>query len=330
MSGAQKRIVAGIDEAGLGPMLGPLTLGLCVLRVPEDGAANEWERLSAAVTDRVDGDSERLVVADSKVVYTRNPRGRARLERTVLAFHGARSAGGTQTVESLFEDASPELRPGSELLARHPWYSRLPGELPAWGESADLEPYRARLCEALEGSGTEVLELFPRLVPAGQLNADFARTENKSVTTWGLCADLIRHVWERHGEHEPELVVDRQGGRLRYAPLLWEHLPDTWIETRAEARTGCDYLVHGKDGRRMRVVFRERAEETSFAVALASCTAKYLRELSMEGFNAYFAGLQKGLRPTAGYVTDARRWLEEAGPALEQADLDPDVLVRER
>jgi hypothetical protein len=50
----------------------------------------------------------------------------------------------------------------------------------------------------------------------------------------------------------------------------------------------------------------------------------------MEGFNAYFASLQSGLLPTAGYVTDARRWLEEAGPALALCGLERTALVRER
>jgi ribonuclease HII len=80
----------------------------------------------------------------------------------------------------------------------------------------------------------------------------------------------------------------------------------------------------------MRIVFQERAESVSFPVALASCLAKYARETWMEGFNAYFASLQSGLLPTAGYVTDARRWLEEAGPALALCGLDRTALVRER
>jgi hypothetical protein len=50
----------------------------------------------------------------------------------------------------------------------------------------------------------------------------------------------------------------------------------------------------------------------------------------MGAFNGYFTTLQPDLRPTAGYVTDARRWMDEARPALRRADLAPRVLVRER
>ncbi|MCA8981886.1 MAG: hypothetical protein KDC14_17785, partial [Planctomycetes bacterium] len=75
------RIVAGIDEAGLGPLLGPLTFGLTVFEL-EESNEDLWSALDSAVTNEPRRDRERLVVADSKKVYTRNPRGRARLEST--------------------------------------------------------------------------------------------------------------------------------------------------------------------------------------------------------------------------------------------------------
>lgn len=80
----------------------------------------------------------------------------------------------------------------------------------------------------------------------------------------------------------------------------------------------------------MRVVFAERCEERSFSVALASCLAKYGRELGMMAFNRYFGGLQPGLKPTAGYTTDGRRWLKEAKPALSLAGVPQGVLIRDR
>jgi hypothetical protein len=50
----------------------------------------------------------------------------------------------------------------------------------------------------------------------------------------------------------------------------------------------------------------------------------------MNAFNAYFGALQPGLRPTAGYVTDGRRWLAEARTALARAGVEEKNLVRER
>jgi hypothetical protein len=50
----------------------------------------------------------------------------------------------------------------------------------------------------------------------------------------------------------------------------------------------------------------------------------------MEAFNTFFRELQPDLRPTAGYTTDGRRWVEEAAPALAAAHLPERTLIRER
>ncbi len=82
--------------------------------------------------------------------------------------------------------------------------------------------------------------------------------------------------------------------------------------------------------RAMLVLFCERAELRSLTTALASCAAKYAREVCMGAFNRYFEDLQPGLRPTAGYTSDGRRWLRDAAGALERAGLPRELLIRER
>ena len=62
---------AGLDEAGYGLMLGPLTIGFSAFR--REGTL-DWSTLPDAVSDAPGQDGERLVVADSKKVFTRNPR----------------------------------------------------------------------------------------------------------------------------------------------------------------------------------------------------------------------------------------------------------------
>ena len=69
---------AGLDEAGYGPMLGPLTVGFSAFR--REGEL-DWRALAGAVSDAPGEDRDRLVVADSKRVFTRNPRGARRLVR---------------------------------------------------------------------------------------------------------------------------------------------------------------------------------------------------------------------------------------------------------
>ena len=70
------------------------------------------------------------------------------------------------------------------------------------------------------------------------------------------------------------------------------------------------------------------AERQHLPVALASMTAKYVRELFMLRFNRFFSRAVPELRPTAGYVTDARRFLSDVQPVIERLRLTPSRLIR--
>jgi hypothetical protein len=63
-------------------------------------------------------------------------------------------------------------------------------------------------------------------------------------------------------------------------------------------------------------------------VALASMTAKYVRELAMHAFNTFWSERVPGLAATAGYPVDAKRWLAEAADAVRAAGIAHDGLWR--
>lgn len=327
---AETRVFAGMDEAGLGPLLGPLTIGWSAFRVPR-GSVDLWSRLAKVVSaDPADGRG-RLVVADSKRVFARNPCGARRLEATALAFlaqldpagHGPRSGA------ELFALAPPALRPRAEELARHPWYALLATELPrSFGADAlTLKSHLLRRELALQE--VALADGGVRAIPAGELNDFYRRTGSKALTHWWATSAVVAHLWSAFAADGLSLFVDRLGARRRYVPLLAELFPRATVKTLRESATIGEYVVVEAQ-RRMRIVFVERGEQRSFAVALASCIAKYARELSMDAFNCYFGALQPGLRPTAGYTTDGRRWLAEAREALAKSRLAPAVVIRER
>lgn len=78
------------------------------------------------------------------------------------------------------------------------------------------------------------------------------------------------------------------------------------------------------------VVFRPRADSGSAAVALASMTAKYFRERCMQQFNAFWAKHIEGLKPTAGYPVDARRYYDAIRDTMTRLGIDEEAVWRSR
>lgn len=321
------QVHAGIDEAGLGPMLGPLCIGWSVTSSPSQAETlNHWELWSDAVSEENPRNGERLFVADSKRVHDGGARGRGRLEATALTF--LRAAGNPVLCgKDLTESPGLSMRPLE--LTPDPWLAPWLLTLPIQSPEDLLMRQAAALEAAMDRSNCRILEAAVRIAPARELNASFARTQNKAATTWSLIAPILKHFWDFYGEQYVAVVLDRQGGRRRYAGLLAQEFPFCEIQILSEASELAQYRIQGAN-RNMLLTVRPRAEDTSLPVALGSCFAKYARESVMDAFNSWFAGFQADLKPTAGYVTDARRWLQDARPALAQAKVPDELLIRTR
>lgn len=325
----ERVLLGGIDEAGLGPMLGPLTIGYSVFRAPAN-ATNLWKALDAAVSDDPKRDAERVIVADSKRVFTRNARGERRLEATVLAFLAQLSPKAEIPTDARALLFGGSVAPPSERVGEHPWYAEL-APLPHCNDRGRLELVAAKLGRAMAAAEIELVDAGVRVVPAGELNATMRRTGNKGSALWICNRQVQRHLWERWSDEGLQLTVDRLGGRVHYGSMLARGFPGASVRMLSEQSKQSIYELSARRGAgRMGVCFAERAESSSLATALASCLAKFARELSMQAFNKFFGALQENLKPTAGYTTDGRRWVKEAQVALKQVQLPPGVLVRER
>jgi ribonuclease HII len=326
-------IRAGVDEAGLGPLLGPLTLGYSAFRTSSDDL---WRELADVASRELADDASRLVVADSKLVFTRNPRGARRLEATALAFLAQRRPDrrAPECGRDLLACIPADLAPRA-AFADEAWHAHLAARLPAAIEPEQLVRWCERVALSLERASIELCCAGMRVLPVAELNGSFAITGNKSLTHWHVSAAVLRHLWTNHAHEGLDVLVDRHGGRMRYGWLLRGTFLDADVHVIDEQSERSEYFVEtaaGADGpaRWMRIAFAERAESASFPVALASCLAKYARETCMDAFNACFLALQPGLKPTAGYTSDGRRWLEDAREAIVRSGLALETLVRER
>lgn len=308
--------IVGIDEAGYGPNLGPLSQAAVAVKLP-DGDAVGWPTLATLLRRHGDKDKTRLLVDDSKLVHS-GKHGFARLEHGMTGLLGLKA--GTTFGGWLGEIALDHVVTD---LQREAWFDA-DLALPLMPEpTADLTARLAAL-------GVEVRVVGVKLVPTPVFNTILAAAESKAtVLTVGLVG-LLAAIRERLPAGEPvEVHVDKIGGRNAYGHVVSGAFPDGWTVTEHESLQTSRYRVESL-GRDLAIEFRPEADKTSLAVALASMLAKYLREVSMRQFNAYWHAQRPGLKPTAGYPVDAKRFFDEIRPLLPRLDLTESAVWRLR
>jgi hypothetical protein len=127
--------------------------------------------------------------------------------------------------------------------------------------------------------------------------------------------------------HGPiRVLCDKHGGRNKYAGLLQEVAGTGLVQVVTESRAESRYCF-GPPSRRVDIRFSAGGEQF-LPAALASMMSKYLRELAMMALNRYWCGVVGGLKPTAGYPTDAKRWLADVDTAKKKLQIDNRLLWR--
>jgi len=306
----------GVDEAGLGPNLGPLVVAAVVWETPGDPRDFDfWSHFEPVVSSDPKSDDGRLIVADSKQVF-QPARGVAALERTVLAAWtwGASlpmSLGGLLTGMVSHGDAAP-------------WQLSHDVALPYANGPLDIIAAAQRWRDRASSLGVRLRGIVVRIVHAGEFNQLLARFDNKAAAASAVHMSVIRAAWKPGSEDRTLIVSDKHGGRNFYAGLLSDLTDGGWVECVEEGADSSLYRCGSTEFR-----FEPRAEVYG-PVALASMTAKYVRELCMLQFNAYWRDLLPGLRPTQGYPDDSRRFFKEIKPLVTRLAIPRNILWRER
>ena len=315
--------LAGVDEAGLGPILGPLVISGVSMVGPR--GIDPWDALKTSVA-RARPKPGQLLVADSKKVKA-GPNGFARLERTVLAFWAAWQ---NQLPTDLHEWLQ-QLGVDAEAFGQCPWYADLSARLPRQVPTEEVELAGHLLRRHLDAAGIEIRQFAVRPVEVPEFNRLIDETDNKSTAHFRTYAEVILRLLEGTpaGTH---LVADRCGGRMRYRRgLLDAGVKPGSIKVQHEDSERSVYRILDQGGPLdATLTFVSQGEDRSFPTALASCAAKYVRELFVEQLNAYFRQQIPDLAPTAGYYVDGQRFLREIDGFVRRHRLPVESLVRSR
>jgi len=311
-------LLIGVDEAGYGPLLGPLVVAGAAFRA--DGESSP-DRFAARLGDSLA--SAGLLVGDSKRVFGAS-RDLAALELPLLAVLASSGAG-----LGRFDDVLAAVGVDPRVRGAAPWYAEEFAAFPRRARVADVADAASRLRASLDAAGIEFVGLAADVVDERRLNAAFA-SGNKADALFDASSGVFDRLAARRAADEPlAAVFDRHGGRRYYAPSLQRRRPDALVAPLVETPTRSDYRVP-IDGAPALLRFQVEADGTFPQVGLASMLAKYLRETFMEMFNGYFARILPGVAPTAGYVEDGRRWLEAGRAARLAAGVTDADLVRLR
>lgn len=326
-------LVIGTDEAGYGPNLGPLVVAASVWRVNAAAAAAEatLARALSLAAHAADPEAARPATGvaplwtDSKQVYRGGSktadRGLAALEKGVLTAVGLASGAVPRGwsafahVIGIGDDPNPPPEwPGLESML-----------LPRAADAAACASRTMRIAAALAAADVRLERIVCRVVQPGEFNGHLAAGLNKSDILSQVTLTLAADAGRAAGADEPTLIwCDRHGGRKHYAAVVARQFDCPLVRPIEETPARSAYDLPAS---RCRIEFCVGGEDRG-PVALASMTAKYVRELAMEAFNRFWIEQSPGLAPTAGYPVDAARWRRDAAAAIRAAGIAEEALWR--
>jgi ribonuclease HII len=290
--------VVGVDENGLGPLLGALISTAVTVEVPAyDAASLRALGLASGLTDsKKSGGFGRMARCESVALALAESLAGRRIA-DVDVFLGAISEVGVVSLRAPCpERAGPQC--WSEPLA-----------LPAYGGSA-VEGHA--LLAGLVEAGVAVRRVRSAIACAGVLNAQLDRGVNKLAVNLAAFERLILDGRARAGEDL--LAVCGMIGGIRKYDAHFRH----FVLARAEEQGGgvSAWRVPGVGA----VRFVVDADDGHLPVALASMVGKYVREVTMERVVRFYRARVPGLPAASGYHDPVTRRFV-AGTAGERVAL---------
>lgn len=353
----------GTDEAGYGPNLGPLVVAASVWEVPDHwllelpqhdlAKLDLREKLRPLIAGPDESPTaDQLQLGDSKQLYS--PRSGIRLlERGVLTALGTvlhrnstgrienqnaaaekttictESADTDKRLPESWRDIWKALGAASDQsIDEQPWFRDYDAPLPRKAARDEIILSVPSVAARLQSQAVRIERLRAVAVFPDEFNRLVEQHGNKatvlSLTTLMLVQEILADL---HGQCI-YVSCDKHGGRNQYHACLQSLFPDHWIEVVRESRARSTYRF-GKPPEYVEIHFAAKGE-SFLPSALASMTAKYLRELAMEAFNQFWCERVANLKPTAGYPVDAVRFRAEIQATQDRLGIAKQMLWRNR
>ena len=213
-------VLVGIDEAGFGPILGPLVVSSGTFSLAEDCVEQDlWQVLHKSLAKTRRHLRGRLLVTDSKKAHSKSM-GLKHLERTVLSSLGCLDHD-IQSLAQLLAVLCPDCL---DRLRAYPWYQHLQEEALA-SDDPDKAIARSVLQQDMAQAGVKLLHLESRWLDVAYYNELVEIVRNKSNVLFTQTCVLIQHVLADFPTGGLHVVVDRQGGRVHYRDSLLRMFP---------------------------------------------------------------------------------------------------------
>ena len=320
-------ILVGIDEAGYGPLLGPLVVSSAVFRLPDELLrADLWDILQKAVSSQKKGSAGRILITDSKKAYSRSS-GIKHLRRTVHACLGATSNHQDEpmhTAAQLIQQLCPDC---AGRITEYPWYNALNEHL-LHQQPDETQIASGVLKRTLAENAIHLIGIHSECLDVAFYNSRVSVVKNKSRVLFTTLCSLILDVLNNSPANDTiQIIVDRQGGRINYQQELLRMFPGFSLSVIRQDEKMSSYEL-SRSNRAMRIHFCVKADSKYLPVCLASMASKYLREVLMESLNNYFSQICKELKPTAGYWQDGQRFIKDIENRIPSLSIDYGKLVR--